>query len=163
MTTTQIIFIGFLAVLGWILAYLFWRQIMFNYKTALPVLNNMKAAKEDLIVYDNAKKYTIVSIATCIFVIVLFSVLVLILKFIKTPLKIAFFAGFLICILMLIGKMNYKDKHNFESFCSAYYRFVPDDQLRTDMYNRKFPAMKLRCHDLGVSTDWIPSFKEEKA
>lgn len=161
MTSMTYIWIGVLALLGWLLAYLFIRQLFFNCKTAYPVLKKMKEADENLIVFINAKRYTTISMITCILVFAVFSILVIILKFIKLPMKIGFFAGALICVFMLLGKTGPEHQKMFESFCAAYYRFVPDDQLRTDMYNLKVPAMKLRCHDMNVSTDWIPDFVKE--
>ena len=159
--TMTYIWIGVLFLIGWLLGYLFVRQIAFDFATAYPTLNKMKAAKEDLIVYKNAKRYTTVSVVTCILVLALFSVVCLILKFLSLWMKIAFFAGIVVVALMIIGKMGPENKKMFEAFCNSYYRFIPDDQLRTDMYNNKYPAMKLRCHDMGVSTDWIPEFKKE--
>ena len=47
----------------------------------------------------------------------------------------------------------------FDSFCAAYYRFVPDDELRTAMYNKKPSQMKKRLHEMRISTDFIPEFK----
>lgn len=149
-------------LIGWVWAYLFPRQIWFNFATAYPTLNKMKEAKEDLIVYINAKRYTTVSVFACFFVAALVVVVMLILKFIDLPLELGFAAGAVCCLLMLIGKMGPENRNMFESFCSAYYRFVIDDQLRTDMYNKKIPAMKLRCHDMGVSTEWIPEFKKDE-
>ena len=155
----EFIWIGVLFLIGWMVAFLFIRQIMFNFATAYPTLEKMKNAKEDLIVYVNAKRYTGVSVATCIFVVALFVLLVIILKFIDLWMKIGFFVGIVVCVVTLINKVSPDNKNMFDAFCSSYYRFVPDDQLRTDMYNRKYPAMKLRCHDMDVSTEWIPKFK----
>lgn len=39
----------------------------------------------------------------------------------------------------------------FDSFCAAYYRFVPDDELRTAMYNKKPSQMKKRLHEMRIS------------
>lgn len=166
MSGAKIMFIGFLFVIGWVLGYLFVRQIVFNANAARPIIKNMKNAKDDLIVYDNAIKYTSVSTATCIFMILLFSAIVIVIYKLWARfdlyLTLAFFGGFVVSALMLVGQQKPDTKLVFESFCKAYYRFVPDDQLRTEMYNCKVPGMKLRCHDMGVSTDWIPTFKKEK-
>lgn len=165
MSAVKVMFIGLAFVIGWVVGYLFIRQIAFNFNTAIPVIDSMKKCKEDLIVSDNAKKYTSVSTGTCIFMILLISAIVVVLyiywNWFDLPLTISYFAGLLVSLFMMIGKQKPDDKGTFETFCKAYYRFIPDDELRTDAYNCKIPAMKLRCHDMGVSTDWIPAFKKE--
>ena len=163
MSSITIMFIGLIFVAGWFLGYLFIRQIVFNFKTAYPVLKSMKETDENLIVYGNAKKYTSVSVATCFFVLALFTAVVFVLyfktNFFNLAFLIAYLAGLVVSYFTVFRQMEPDNKKTFESFCAAYYRFIPDDQLRTDMYNLKIPAMKLRCHDLGISTAWIPSLK----
>ena len=39
--------------------------------------------------------------------------------------------------------------------------FVPDDELRAHMYNKNPHKMKVRLHTMGVSTDWVPNFKDK--
>ena len=77
----------------------------------------------------------------------------------KTYLMICFFVGALIALCMYIGRLSPKNRNMFDSFCAAYYRFVPDDELRTAMYNKKPSQMKKRLHEMRISTDFIPEFK----
>lgn len=161
MSFWKILLIGVFMMVGFIFTYYFPRQIWFDFATAFPTLDKMKAAKEDLIVYDNAKKYTYVSVMACLFVTLIAVLLLIIIKPVDIYLGGGFAAGAVICLFTLIGKMTPDNRNMFEAFCGSYFRFVPDDQLRTDMYNKKIPAMKLRCHDMGVSTEWIPDFKKE--
>ena len=156
----KILWAAAMAVLGWVIYYLFGRQFFFNMKTANPLYKKMKEANEDLI-DGNAKRYTTVSTVAMIVVTVLVFVIVTLLCR-KTPYKyIAFYAGYVICGLMLIGKNGPEIKKNFETFCGAYYRFVKDDELRTAMFNKKPSQMKTRLHDMAVSTNWIPEFKKQ--
>ena len=60
---------------------------------------------------------------------------------------------------MYIGRLSPKNRNMFDSFCAAYYRFVPDDELRTAMYNKKPSQMKKRLHEMRISPDFIPEFK----
>ena len=56
---TGAIFLG-----GWLWAYLFVRQLMFNFAVAYPLIRNMNALREDLIAIG-AKRYTTISVITC--------------------------------------------------------------------------------------------------
>jgi len=68
--------------------------------------------------------------------------------------------GALVGLLTHINKLTPIDRAMFDTFCAAYYRFVPDDELRTAMYNKKPSQMKLRLHDMELSTAFIPDFKK---
>lgn len=152
----KVLWVGAAAVIGWIAYYLFARQFVFNFVTGYPLIKKMKAAKEDLIV-DNANKYTTTSVViTALFLAIIFFI---VLRFCPTYIIISFFGGFAVCGLLLINKTGPSNRKIFDSFCGAYYRFVPDDELRTAMYNMKPSQMKVRLHAMGISTDWIPEFK----
>lgn len=153
-----ILWVAALAVLGWVVFYLFGRQLFFNFKTAYPLYKKMKAESDDLI-DDNANRYTNVSVGTTIAVMVILAVVVILLFRKRIYAIIAYFAGLLICALMLIGKNGPEIRKNFDAFCGAYYRFIHDDELRTAMYNLKPSQMKVRLHDMDLSTMWIPDFK----
>ena len=148
--------LGFIFFLGWILFFFFGRQIIYNVKVAYPLIKSIKATDSELIA-GGAKRYTNISMIIC--VLILAAVIAAILKFCKAYMIIAFFVGFAICFFMLIGKISLKSKDYFENFCATYYGFITDDELRTAMYNKKVSQMKLRLHDMGLSTEFIPSFK----
>lgn len=148
---------GVLLVLGWLWFYLFVRQFLFNFFTAYPLIKKMQAVKEDLIAVG-AKRYTGVSVASCTVVCVIVIVLVAVLC--PWYFVICFFAGALVALFMYLPLLGPKNRDMFDSFCSTYYRFVPDDELRTAMYNKKPSQMKVRLHAMGVSDDFIPEFKK---
>ena len=50
----------------------------------------------------------------------------------------------------------------FDAFCNTYYRFVPDDELRTAMYNKDPQRIKQRLYNLGLARDMVPDFKPEE-
>lgn len=151
------LWVGASVVIGWVVYYLFARQFVFNFVTGYPLVKKMKAAKEDLIA-DNANKYTTTSvIITALIMAIIFFIVI---RFCKLYIIISFFAGFVVCGLMLINKTSPENRKIFDSFCGAYYRFVADDELRTAMYNMKPSQMKVRLHAMGVSSDWIPEFKK---
>lgn len=155
----KIIWAAALAFVGWIGYYLFGRQLAFNLKTANPLIRQMNETQEDLIA-PGAKRYTLISTI----VMSLLCVVICVVVFLFCPLyqKICFAAGVVICALMLIGKTTPDNRDMFDSFCTVYYKFVPDDELRTAMYNKKPSRMKLRLHDMGLSTAFIPAFKKDR-
>ena len=156
----QYIWCGVFALLGWMASYLFARQLIFNFTAAFPLLKGMTKEKEDLIDMKFAKRYTMSSIITCAALMILVSFVCI--YFPKSPWNWgAYIFGAVVCLLMLIGKLTPNHRNIFDSFCGAYFRFVPDDELRTAMYNLKPSVMKLRLHDLGLDTSWIPEFIKE--
>lgn len=154
----KILWGGALVVVGWLAYYLFGRQFIFNFVTAFPLIKKMKETDKDLIA-DTAKKYTTTSAAVTglICAVICF----VILYFCPLYLKISFFAGVIISAVMFKDRLSADNRDMFDSFCGTYYRFVPDDELRTAMFNRKPSQMKLRLHDMNLSTAFIPDFKKE--
>ena len=152
----KVLFGGAIMLGGWLWFYLFVRQFLFNFMTAYLLIKQMTAADAELI-SPNAKRYTSVSVGLCAFVSVVIAVIVVLLC--KTYLMLCFFVGALIALCMYIGRLSPKNRNMFDSFCAAYYRFVPDDELRTAMYNKKPSQMKKRLHEMNVSTGFIPEFK----
>lgn len=144
---------------GFLFVYLIIRQLLFNLNIAYPTLNKMKALKKDLIDIG-AWRYTRISMIVCI----IFSavVLFLVIYFCPTYLLISFGAGALICFLLLVFKVKItpENKSMFESFCTAYYRFVPDDELRTLMFNKEFKKINRRLRELGCDSSFVPEFKD---
>ena len=144
---------------GWLWAYLFIRQLMFNYATANPLMRGMNALREDLIAVG-AKRYTMVSTITCIVVAAV--LLALVVRFCKPYMQIAFGVGALLAIILLIPRVSAKNRDMFDSFCTTYCRFVPDDELRTAMYNKKTGQINSRLKAMGISGTFVPEFKEKK-
>lgn len=147
---------GALFLLGWLWSYLFIRQLMFNFLTAYPLIKKMRSLNEELIA-PGAARYTTVSVI----VNIIFAGLSLFLAihFCKTYQIICFAAGAVLAFIMLIPRTRPAFPASFDIFCSGYYRFVPDDELRTAMYNKKTGQMKSRLKDMGISGTFIPDFK----
>lgn len=155
----KFMFAGAFMVLGWMWAYMFLRQFLFNILVAMPLIKKMNKASEGLIAIG-AKRYTAISNAVTVIMSLIFGFLVV--RFCALYLMISFFVGGAICLMMLFGSVKPSNRPMFDTFCGAYYRFVPDDELRTAMYNKKPSKMKLRLHTMGVDIDCIPDFKEGK-
>lgn len=155
----KILWFGAIFFGGWLLAYLFVRQFLFNVIVANPLTNRMLEASKDLI-GPGAKKYTSISIGICVFFMLLACAIVII--FCPVYLLVGFFIGVISASVMVYLKMKITSRDMFDSFCASYYRFIPDDELRTAMYNKKPSQMKLRLHDMGLSSDFIPVFDKTK-
>ena len=153
----KIIWGAALTFLGWIGYYLFGRQLVFNFKVAFSLIRQMNETQEELIA-PGAKRYTVIS--TIVMAVLCLVVCIVVLLFCPLYLKICFACGIVVCAAMLLGKISPNNREMFDSFCTAYYKFVPDDELRTAMYNKKPSRMKLRLHDMGLSTAFIPTFKK---
>lgn len=148
---------GVLLMLGWLWFYLFVRQFLFNFFTAYPLIKGMQAAKEDLIAIG-ARRYTAVSTVSCAVVCAI--VIAIVSIFCPWYFILCFFVGAIVALVMYLPLLGPKNRAMFDSFCTTYYRFVPDDELRTAMYNKKPSQMKVRLHNMGVSDAFIPEFKK---
>ena len=155
----KIMFTGAIFLGGWLWAYLFVRQLFFNFLTAYPLIKKMNALQEDLIAVG-ARRYTTISVITCGFVAA--AILAAVLIWCPLYLKLGFLGGALIAIILLIPKVSPNNREMFDSFCTSYYRFVPDDELRTAMYNKKTGQIKSRLKAMGIQGTFIPEFKEKK-
>ena len=141
---------------GWLIFYLFGRQIVFNFTAAYPTMKKMRAQDKDLLA-PGADKYTLVSVIVCFVVFLLVSGIVV--RFCKTYQIICYFIGVLAALAMYLPNCRIKTRSTFEIFCSAYSRFVPDDELRTAMFNRDPNAMRRRLRDMGYDDGIVPEFK----
>lgn len=154
----KVIYAGAMFLVGWLWFYLFFRQFLFNILVAFPMIKAMNKAQTDLIAIG-AKRYTIVSLIACTVVCAIVAGIIIWLC--SLYLIISFLVGALVGFVMYISKLTPKNRAMFDVFCNAYYRFVPDDELRTLMFNKNPHKMKVRLHTMGVSTDWIPDFKDK--
>lgn len=143
---------------GWLYAYFFIRQILFNVQTAYPTVKKMRAADPELIA-PGADRYTLISMLVCCFFLLLIGFLVI--RFLKPYLIITFFVGALFAALLLISRTKPENRAMFDAFCGTYYRFVPDDELRTAMYNKEPMQIKQRLYNRGLPRDMVPDFKPE--
>jgi hypothetical protein len=145
---------------GWLWFYLFIRQLVFNFATAIPLLSRFRKATPDLI-NANAKRYLVISII--IWIIISGGTAFLVIRFAADYLWISFLIGGVLGALLYINHYGPSTKSNYLAFCGTYYRFIPDDQLRTDMYNGKISQMKVRLEEMGIDKNAvIPVFKRDK-
>ena len=149
---------GALLMAGWLWFYLFVRQFLFNFFTAYPLIKKMQAAQKDLIAIG-AKRYTTVSVISCAVVCAI--VIAIVVVFCPWYFIACFFGGALVALVMYLPLLGPTNRDMFDAFCMKYYSFVPDDELRTAMYNKKPSQMKVRLHDMGVSDAFIPVFKKK--
>ena len=142
---------------GWLFFYLFGRQLVFNFSAAYPMIKKMREQDKDLIA-PGADKYTNISVLVCV---VTFAIVVaIVIRFCPLYLKISFAVGALSALLMYRPHSKVSDRSTFDLFCSAYSRFVPDDELRTAMYNRKPKQIRNRVREMGFDPSFVPTFSE---
>ena len=152
----KIFYVAALFLGGWLWSYIFIRQIMFNFITAYPLIKKMNALQENLIAVG-AKRYTTISTLVCgVFSLILLAVVI---RFCPLYLAISFAAGAVIAFIMLIKMVSPRNRAMFDSFCAAYCRFVPDDELRTAMFNKKTGPIRSRLKAMGLTGSFIPDFR----
>ncbi len=154
----KIMLAGAIFLGGWLWSYFFMRQLLFNFLTANPLIKKMNSLKPDLIAIG-AKRYTTTSTIVCFVLaaVILFAVL----RFCPLYLQIGFGVGALLAVLILIKKATPDNRSMFDSFCTVYCRFVPDDELRTAMYNKKTGQIKARLKEMELEGSFVPDFKKE--
>lgn len=153
---TKILLAAGIFFLGWLWFYFIMRQFLFNLMTAYPLIRKMQSIDKDLIAIG-AKRYTTTSVLVCI----AFSAVIIfvILYFCPLYLIISFSVGALLCLVLIISKLSPSNKAMFESFCSGYCRFVPDDELRNIMYSKEIKKINKRLRELGYQESFVPVFK----
>ena len=143
---------------GWLMSYVFLRQLLFNFRVAYPLLKKMNALDPELIA-PGARRYTNTSVAVCVLSIAVLCGVVVFLC--PKYLIISFFAGVALCLVMILGKLTPANRAMFESFCTGYCRFVPDDELRTILYNKDIKKINRRLRELGYSSSFVPEFQDK--
>ena len=152
----KIMYAGAIFLGGWLWSYVFLRQILFNFLTAFPLIKKMRSLREDLIAIG-ADRYTVISTIVCaIFAAILLFVVI---RFCPLYLTLCFAGGAVVAFVMLLKMVSPRNRAMFDTFCSAYCRFVPDDELRTAMYNKKTGPIRARLKALGLTESCIPEFR----
>jgi len=141
---------------GW-LFYLFGRQLVFNFSAAYPTIKKMREQDKELIA-PGADKYTNISVLVCVVTIVVVAAIVI--RFCPLYLMISCAVGAVSALLMYLPHAKVSDRGTFDLFCSAYSRFVPDDELRPAMFNRKPKEIRKRVREMGLDPAFVPIFSD---
>ena len=142
---------------GWLFFYLFGRQLVFNFSAAYPTIKKMREQDKELIA-PGADKYTNISVLVCVVTIVVVAAIVI--RFCPLYLMISCAVGAISALLMYLPHAKVSDRGTFDLFCSAYSRFVPDDELRTAMFNRKPKEIRKRVREMGLDPAFVPIFSD---
>jgi len=151
----KILLTAAVALGGFLWSYAFLRQILFNFLVAYPLIKKMRSLREDLIAIG-ATRYTNVSNIVCLLLAGVLAFVVIF--FFPVYLSISFGVGALVSLAMLIKMVSPRNRVMFDSFCMAYYRFVPDDELRTAIYNKKTGPIRNRLRNMNIHDTFIPEF-----
>ena len=155
----KIMLCGVLVLGGFLWSYLFMRQFLYNLLVAYPLIKKMNALQPDLIAIG-AKRYTNTSVAVSLLIggALLFAVI----RFCPLYLSISFGVGALAAILFIIPRMKPDNKAMFDLFSNAYARFIPDDELRTMLYNKDYSKIRSRLRIMGIIGTFVPEFDKKK-
>lgn len=153
----KIMLAGALVLAGFLWSYLFLRQFLFNIRVAYPLINKMNSLQPELIGVG-AKRYTLISnlVSLLVGAAIAFAVLFLVHQL---YIEIAFAIGAVAAFLFIFFRTKPENKESFELFTNAYYRFVPDDELRTLLYKKEYKQVKARLREMGIQGTFVPDFK----
>ena len=129
---------------------------MFNILVAYPVIKNMRSLQEDLIGVG-AIRYT--RISNIVSLLVGGALLFVVIYFCDLYLIISFAVGAVGALVFISIRTKPSQKESFDLFSNAYCRFVPDDELRTILFNKDYGKVKARLRDMGIKGSCIPNFK----
>ena len=73
--------------------------------------------------------------------------------------KISFAVGAVAAFLFIFFRTKPENRESFELFTNAYYRFVPDDELRTLLYKKEYKKIKARLREMDIQGNFVPEFK----
>lgn len=141
---------------GWLLFYLFGRQLIFNFTAAYPTIRSMRENDSDLIA-PGADKYTAISVIVCI--VSLLIVTAIVIRFCKPYLSISYAVGAVSAVLMYLPHSKTTERNTFDLFCVSYSRFVPDEELRTAMFEKDPKRITRRMKEMGFEQTFVPEFK----
>ena len=115
-TSSLIMWIAAMFLLGWLVSYFFIRQIMYNFMIAMPMIKKMNGLQDGIIAIG-AKRYTTISTVICVIVTAI--IVAVVIRYARLALIISFAAGAVIAIVMMFNMISLKNRAMFEKFCDA--------------------------------------------
>ena len=152
----KIMLSGALVLGGFFWFYLFLRQFLFNLLVANPLIKKMNSLQPELIGVG-AKRYTMIS--NLVSILVGGAIAFAVLYFCPLYIKISFAVGAVAACLFIFFRTKPENRESFELFTNAYYRFVPDDELRTLLYKKEYKKIKARLREMDIQGNFVPEFK----
>ena len=152
----KIMLSGALVLGGFLWSYLFLRQFLFNLLVANPLIKKMNSLQPALIGVG-AKRYTMIS--NLVSILVGGAIAFAVLYFCPLYIKISFAVGAVAACLFIFFRTKPENRESFELFTNAYYRFVPDDELRTLLYKKEYKKIKARLREMDIQGNFVPEFK----
>ena len=151
----QVLYAALMFLVGWLWYFLVVRQFVFNFTTVRPMLNRFKKLSPEwnTIISINSFRYLSINIIVWILISAGLCLLAYYLCRNHMYLFISFLIGGMVGVFTFLGRYSEYTERNFKDFCSTYYRFVFDDELRTAMFNSKVPAMKKRMEILNLDKE----------
>lgn len=151
----KIMLSGALVLGGFLWSYLFLRQFLYNFMVAFPLIKKMNTLQPNMIAVG-ATRYTVISVI--ISTLIGGGLLFLVIRFCPVYMCVAFGVGALAALLFILPRMKPENKDMFDAFSSTYARFIPDDELRTLLYNKDYKKIRSRLRIMGVLGTFVPDF-----
>lgn len=144
----KIMFGALIFVAGWFYFYICVRQLIFDFTVGYPLIKKFGDAGESVIAAGPARRLNTVSVVVWLAICAALGFLIV--RFAALYLCLCFWGGALVGLACFINKLGPRTKSNFEAFCRSYYRFMPDDELRTATYHTDLPRMRAALRALGA-------------
>lgn len=151
----KIMYGALMIVAGWVYFYICIRQLVFDFTVGYPIIRLFATDDDRLIVAKPARNLNTVSV--CVWFLLCGVLGFLVVWFCSLWLMIPFWVGVIVGVVCYINKLGPKTKSNMDAWMRTYYRFMPDDELRTACYHTDYP--RIRAALRALDSDVTISFK----
>ena len=147
----KIMYGALMLVVGWLYFYICLRQLIFDFTVGYPLIKRFGAAGDQIIAVKPARSLNTISV--CVWFALCAGLGFLVIHFCPLWLMLPFWGGALLGVATFATRLGPGTKSNLEAWLRTYYRFMPDDELRTACYNTDLPRIRAALRALGVEAD----------
>lgn len=146
----KIMFGALMFVAGWFYFYICVRQLVFDFTVGYPLIKKFGEPGEKVLAATPARRLNTISVVIWLLICAGLGWVVFHFCLATLWLLLPFWGGALLGLICFYNKLGPRTKSNFEAFCRTYYRFMPDDELRTATYHADLPRMRAALRALEV-------------
>ena len=143
----KIMYAALIFVAGWFFFSICLRQLIYDFTVGYPLIKKFGDAGETIFAAKPARNLNTISVLVWLALCAGLSFVII--YFCPLYLMLSFWGGVLLGVIVYATKLGPRTKSNFEAFCRTYYRFMPDDELRTATYNVDLPRMRAALRALN--------------
>lgn len=143
----KIMYGALIFVAGWFYFYICLRQFIYDFTVGYPLIKKFGDAGENILAARPARSLN--TISALVWFAICAGLAFVVFFFCPIYLMVSFWIGVLLGVIVYAQKLGPRFTPNFEAFCRTYYRFMPDDELRTAAYNADYPRMRAALRALG--------------